>query len=329
MTMLDRMRRHKRLAEMEPCNRGGRVCPALHPELPAQRDWRLRRHGHRNIIASVEGQTITVGQFRRIYRRRISLRQGLGGNIDNRLLKQIEMNRRILQRLIDEEAALAEAHCLGISTSDEEVRARILALPAFQENGQFIGDTRYRQLLQMSDPPRRPSEFEEEVRRSLTLGKLQGALTDWMTVSEAEVTAEYKKRNEKVKLAVVSFPADKFLTETTATDADPQQFEQHKNDYRIPEKRKVRYALLDLQAIRNRTVVTPQDVQRYYEDNEQQYTTPEQVKASHILLKTEGKDDATVKKQAEDLLAKFKGGADFAEARDGSFRRRQQQGQGW
>ena len=115
-----------------------------------------------------------------------------------------------------------------------------------------------------------------------------------MTVSEAEVTAEYKKRNEKVKLAVVSFPADKFLTETTATDAEiSQQFEQHKNDYRIPEKRKVRYAMLDLQAIRNRTVVSPQDVQRYYEDNEQQYTTPEQVKASHILLKTEGKDDAT------------------------------------
>ncbi len=35
-------------------------------------------------------------------------------------------------------------------------------------------------------------------------------------------------------------------------------------------------------------------------------------RASHILLKTEGKDDAAVKKQAEDLLAKVKGGADFA-----------------
>ena len=169
--------------------------------------------GTRDVIASVEGQTITVGQFRRIYQQQIqAYRRAYGGNIDDRLLKQMGIDRRILQQLIDEEAALAEAHRLGIATSDEEVRARILALPAFQENGQFIGDTRYRQLLQMSDPPRRPSEFEEEVRRSLTLGKLQGALTDWMTVSDADVTAEYKKRNEKVKLAVVSFPADKFLT---------------------------------------------------------------------------------------------------------------------
>src|SRR4026209_1450910 len=68
-----------------------------------------------------------------------------------------------------------------------------------------------------------------------------------------------------------------------------------------------------MQAIRNRTQVSPQDVERAYEDNQQQYSTPEQVRASHILLKTEGKDDAAVKKQAEDLLAKVNGGADFAQ----------------
>jgi len=97
------------------------------------------------------------------------------------------------------------------------------------------------------------------------------------------------------------------------TDAEvSSHFEAHKETYRIPEKRKIKYALVDLQAIRQRTNVSAQDVQRYYEDNKQQYAKPEQVRASHILLKTEGKDDAAVKKQAEDLLAKIKGGADFA-----------------
>ena len=78
------------------------------------------------------------------------------------------------------------------------------------------------------------------------------------------------------------------------------------------EKRKIKYALIDLQGLRQRTTVSAQDLQRYYDDNQQQYSTPEQVRASHILLKTEGKDDAAVKKQAEDVLAKVKGGADFA-----------------
>ena len=311
MTMLDRMRRHKNWLKWSLAIV---VVAFILLYIPNFLRARGEVAGSRDVVASVDGQTITVAQFRRIYQQQMqAYRRSYGGQIDERLLKQMGIDRRILQQLIEEEAALSEARRLGITASDEEVRARILALPAFQENGQFIGDDRYRQLLQMSDPPRRPGEFEEEVRRSLTLSKLQGALTDWMTVSDADVAAEYKRRNEKVKLAVVSFPADKFLSETTATDAEiGKHFEDHKNDYRVPEKRKVKYAVLDLQAIRNRTQVSAQDVQRYYEDNEAQFSTPEQVRASHILLKTEGKDDAAVKKQAEDLLAKVKGGADFA-----------------
>ena len=76
--------------------------------------------------------------------------------------------------------------------------------------------------------------------------------------------------------------------------------------------RKIRFISIDTQKLRERVAVTPSDVERYYNDNIDQYSTPEQVRASHILLKTEGKDDAAVKKQAEDLLAKIKGGADFA-----------------
>ena len=94
--------------------------------------------------------------------------------MDEQLLKQLGIDQRIVQQMIEEEAALAEAERLGITASDEEVRARILALPAFQENGQFIGDERYRQLLQMQNPPMRPGEFEEEVRRSMIAREAAG-----------------------------------------------------------------------------------------------------------------------------------------------------------
>lgn len=312
MTMLDRMRRHKNWLKWSLAIV---VVAFVLLYIPNFLTTQPGTAGGQDVVASVDGRTISVTQFRRVYNQQMqAYRQAYGGNLDARLLKQMGIDRRILQQLIDEEASLSEAKRLGITTSDEEVRGRILALPAFQQNGQFIGDERYRQMLQMADPPRRPAEFEEEVRRSLTLAKLQGALTDWMTVSDADATAEYKRRNEKVKLAVVSFPADKFTAETTATDEEvAKHFEDRKNDYRIPEKRKVKYAVLDLQAIRDRMKVSPEDVQRYYEDNEGQYSTPEQVRASHILLKTEGKEDAAVKKQADDLLAQIKKGADFAQ----------------
>ncbi len=36
----------------------------------------------------------------------------------------------------------------------------------------------------MQNPPMRHEEFEEQVRRGITIEKLQGALTDWITVGE-------------------------------------------------------------------------------------------------------------------------------------------------
>jgi len=70
--------------------------------------------------------------------------------------------------------------------------------------------------------------------------------------------------------------------------------------------------LLDLDQARVKTVVPVADVQKFYNDNIAQFQTPEQIRASHILLNTAGKDEAAVRKQAEELLQKIKAGADFA-----------------
>jgi peptidyl-prolyl cis-trans isomerase D len=312
MTMLDRMRRHKNWLKWSLAIVVVAFVALYIPSF--MQNESLDGASNYGVVATVEGRDITVGRFRRVYQQQIqAYRNAYGGNMDDRLLRQLGIDQRIVQQLIEEEAALAEAGRQGITATDAEVRARILALPAFQENGQFIGNDRYRQLLEMQNPPIRPSEFEQEVRRSVILEKLRGALTDWITVADADVTAEFNRRNEKVKLAVVLVAADKLKEGVVVSDAEvATHFESNKEKYRIPEKRKIKYALIDRQAIQQRTNVSAQEVQRYYDDNQQQYATPEQVRASHILLKTEGKDDAAVKKQADDLLAKVKGGADFA-----------------
>ncbi|CAN5657804.1 peptidyl-prolyl cis-trans isomerase [soil metagenome] len=311
MTMLDRMRRHRNWLKWSLALV---VLAFILLYIP---DFLRGSNGAglNDAVATVDGRDITVNQFRRAYQRQMQqYRASYGAQMDERLLKQLGIDQRIVQQLVEEEAAVAEARRLGISASDQEVTQRILAIPAFQENGQFIGFDKYRQMLAVQEPPVKENEFEEQVRRSITVEKLQAALTNWITVPESEIAAEFKKRNEKVKLAVVSFPVDKFRANVQATDAEVSAwFDGHTADYRMPEKRKVRYALVDVQAARDRITVTQQDVQRSYEDNQQQYSTPEQVRASHILLHTEGKDDAAVKKQAEELAKQARAGADFAE----------------
>jgi peptidyl-prolyl cis-trans isomerase D len=312
MTMLDRMRRHKSWLKWSL----GLVCLAFVifyiPDF-------LRGSGadaaSTDAVAIVEGQPIKAEEFRRTYQTQLqAYRSAYGSNMSEQLLKQLGVDQQILQQMVDERAALSEAERLNVSVSDEEVRARILAIPSFQENGAFIGEERYRQLLQMQNPPISTTDFEESVRRSLVVEKLRTAVTEWLAISDKEVEQEYRRRNEKVKLAVVTFLADSFKPDVTASDAEVSSyFEAHKDSFKIPEKRKIRYLLVDLDAIRAKIVVSQADIEHAYNENINQYETPEQIRASHILLKTEGKDDAEVKGRAEALLKQAKAGADFAE----------------
>ena len=312
MTMLDRMRRHRDWLKWSL----GLVCVAF--VLFYIPDF-LRGNGadaaSSDTIAKVEGREITSADFRRTYQAQLqAYRSAYGGNMSDQLLKQLGIEQQILQQMVDERAALAEAERLGIKVSDEEVRQRIFAMPAFQESGGFIGEARYQQLLRMQRPPMVASEFEDNVRRGLSVEKLRGSLTDWLSVNDADLEKEYRRRNDKVKLAVVSFTADSFRTQVTASDAEvAAYFEGHKTDFKIPEKRKIRYLLIDIDGLRAKTVVPAADIEREYNNNSEQYTTPEQVRASHILLKTEGKDDAAVKAKAEDVLKQARAGGDFAE----------------
>ncbi|HET9704856.1 MAG TPA: peptidyl-prolyl cis-trans isomerase [Vicinamibacterales bacterium] len=311
MTMLDRMRRHKgwlkwSLALVVLTFVVFYIPDFFTPSIGASPS---------EVLAEVEGEPITVGTFQRRYAAQVNAyRNAYGGQLNDQLLKQLGIDRQILQQLIDEEAMVAESVRQGITVSDVEIRERILALPGFQENGKFIGEQRYRTLLQMQNPPMTTAEFERSLRRALQIEKLRNAVTGWMSVSDADVAGEYRRRNEKVKLEVVPITAESLKNEVSVTDAEvTAYFDTSKEKYRIGEKRKVKYAIVNVDQVRSTIVVPEADIQAFYTQNLQQYQTPAQVRASHILFKIEGKDEKVVRAQAEDVLKKVKApGADFA-----------------
>src|SRR5690606_16980064 len=118
-------------------------------------------------------------------------RQAYGNGINDAMIRQLGIDQQVLGQLIDQQATIAEAQRLGLRASDAEVRQRIMELPAFQENGVFIGEQRYRQLLRLQRPPLSTTEFEDEVRSSILLDKLRATLTEWITVSDAEADEEF------------------------------------------------------------------------------------------------------------------------------------------
>src|ERR1700747_561291 len=127
MTMLDKMRRHRNWLKWSL----GLVCLAFIifyiPDF-------LRGSGadaaSGDTIAKVEGQDITTGECRRTYQAQLqAYRSAYGSNMSEQLLKQLGVEQQILQQMVDERAALAGSHRLGIHVSDEEVRQRIFTTP--------------------------------------------------------------------------------------------------------------------------------------------------------------------------------------------------------
>lgn len=312
MTMLDRMRRHKGWLKW---SLGVVVVTFVLLYVPAF----LRGTGGdgtslTDALAAVDGHEVSVGDYRRAYDTQVAaMRANAGGDVDDNMLKQLQVPQRIVQQLLDQQAMLAQADRLGLRVSDGELRARIMKMPNFQENGQFIGEARYRQLLDMQRPPLTEADFEAEMRTNLLAEKLQAAVTGWMRVTDAEVDDQYRKTNEKVKVDLALFTATQYRANIQPTDAElSAQFSAHTDQYKMPEKRRVRYLSIDAQALKAKQTVTPQEIQQRYQQNAAMYSTPEQVRASHILFKTDGKNDDAQKKKAQDVLAKVKAGGDFA-----------------
>ena len=311
MTMLDRMRRHKGWLKWSLALVVLAFIVLYFPEFvgPAQT---LRPSGDR--LATIDSRFVSVADFRRRYMAQVqAYRNSYGGNLTDELLQQMQVPQQVLQQMIQEKAEISEAERAGITVSDAEVRAQIMAIPGLQENGQFIGEQRYRQLLAQQTPAITPADFEQSVREGLMLDKFRAGLTEWMAVSDAELETEYKRRNEKVVLDVVAILADNFKTQVTPSDAEiSAHFDANKENYRVPDRRKIKFVRISPADLAAKVKVTREDVERNYNARIGTYTTPEQIRASHILLTTEGKEDAAVRAQAEQVLKEVKAGGDFA-----------------
>jgi peptidyl-prolyl cis-trans isomerase D len=315
MTMLDRMRRHKGWLKWSLALV---VLAFIVFYIPSFLDDPTVGVGvgaaPGEVVADVDGRTVTVAQFRQRYNAQIqAYRSAYGGQVSDQLLRQLGIEQQILQQMIDEQAALIEAERHDIEVSDEELAQQIFAMPGLQENGRFIGEQRYELILRSQVPPMTKAMFEENLRRGLMIDKLRAALTDWMAVSDGDVEREFRQRNERVRLQVVALTAEAFRDKVTVDDPDvASYFEQRKESYRVGEQRKVRMLLLDREEAAKRVVIPATEIQRFYNNNINLYQTPEQVRASHILLNVAGKDEEAVRKQAETVLQQVKAGGDFA-----------------
>jgi peptidyl-prolyl cis-trans isomerase D len=264
-----------------------------------------------DVVAKIGDQTVTladINQQLNEIRRNNPVPRQMEGLYANQILKQLVFQKEIEY----------EAKRLGITVSDKERADRIRQyLPTAFNGDSFVGMDAYsrevQQRFQMTVP-----EFEERIRTSLIDEKFHKLLTDGISVSPAEIQQEFRFENEKIKIAYATARPEDLAAKINPDESEIKAYyDQNKSKFVMPEKRVVRFGLLDLNQLRQSVTVTDDELKAAYQQNIQQYEVPDRVHAEHILLMTVGKTDAEVvevKNKAEDILTQArKKGANFEE----------------
>lgn len=277
----------------------------------------------KGVLAKIGTQEVTVTDVDQAAQR--IGRQEFKGNVPAALVPMLK--RSAADQLITQKALIVEAERMGFKVTDAELRDTLHKGQFGQilfPNGQYIGDQQYAMFVNsqfnMSIP-----QFQNELKMSLLLRKLQSAVEGPVSVSNQDITDEFKRENTKVKFDYAVLSLDDLMKDIHPTDAELQAYyDQHKAEYNnsIPEKRQVRYVVIDNAKLANEVQVSNADLQNYYRDHEDQYRVPEQVNVRHILIKTptpgpDGKVDPNAvkaaEKKAEDVLVQLRAGGNFAE----------------
>src|SRR6266851_5554835 len=235
----------------------------------------------------------------------------------NQIPRQLESlyARQILNQLIFQKEIEYEAKRLGITVSNQERADRIRQfLPTAFNGDTFVGLDRYAAEVQARFQMTVPL-FEEAIRQSLLQDKFRRLVTDGISASPQELQDEFRYRNEKVKLDYALIKPEDLQAKITPDEAEIKAaYEKNKTKYQVPEKRIARFALIDLNQLRQSAQISDDELRLQYQQNIQQYQLPNRVHVQHILLMTVGKTDAEVeeiRQKAEDVLKQAKKGAKF------------------
>lgn len=270
-------------------------------------------------VAKVDGDPITVTEVQRTAQN-MAQQQRYPAQFVPFLMPQAA------EILIKQKAVLDEARRMGLGVSDEELRG-FLHKGQFGEvlfpKGVYVGDDQYQNFVQSQFNMTVP-QFEEELKKSIEIQKLRNVVEASATVADSEIETLVRQQQTKAKFDYVAISLQDVEKNINPSDAELRAwFEAHKDQFKdsIPEKRKVRYVVIDGSKLPG-VQPTEQDIQGYYNQHKAEYQIPETSKVRHILVKTpepgadgkvDPKADAAAKAKAEEYLKQAKSGGNFAE----------------
>ena len=246
------------------------------------------RHHASNIsgsAAEVNGEIISLKDFQQEENKISQFYSQIYGGQFDASKERVRLRSEALNNLVAQELASQAAEKEGIFATDAEVRHIITSeIPDFKRDGGFQSDT-YKAILAANRMT--PSEFERKVRQQIKTQRSRQLFEAALAPSELQKKMDQNLKSMQIDLDYVVISSGEFARKHPVTEA---QIRQKMSDSAFAKK-----------------------VQDYFKSHEAEFSSPEQVKASHILIRSTGDaaEDAKAKAKAEAILKRL-GKEDFS-----------------
>jgi len=274
-------------------------------------DAYFNNSGTGGAVAKVGSASISDLEYSQALRQaQEKMREMMRNNPDPSVLNSPQFKESVLNELVDRRVALNQARKSGLAVSAPDLQKVIIQFEVFRdESGKFSVD-RYRQLLRnqgMSE-----AAFEDDLRNGVMLGQAQNVYAGSAFIPDSVVERLLRIREQEREVSQVVFNPAEYIKQIKVSAADVEKYyADHSSEFQIPERVKVDYVVLSVDAAERSVQVTDDELKKIYEESkEARFATPEERHASHILIAapaTASADEKTkAKAAAEDIYKQVK-----------------------
>ena len=266
--------------------------------------------GNETTVAKVDGRKITRNEWDLAQRDQIERVRRQMPNVDAKLFDTPEMKRQSLDAVVRERVLLAAADKLHLTTTDERLQRLFVSDPQFaflrNSDGSVNKDA-------LSAQGMSSEMFAQRLRQDLSLRQVAQGITGTVFAPLGATNAALDAMFQQREVQVQQFATKDLAAKVAPTDADIEAY--YKNpanaaQFVAPEVANIEYVVLDLESLKKGITVSADDLQKYYTENAQRYTSTEERRASHILVKVDAgassADRAKARSKAEGLLVDVK-----------------------
>ena len=268
--------------------------------------------GRAKVVAKVDGQDIGQAEWDNAHRQQVErLRQQMP-NIDAKLLDSDAARASTLENLVRERVMMAEAQRAHIDVPDSRVGREIQNLPELarlkRPDGSFDVAT-YKAMLEAQGMT--PTMFEQRLRQELRSQQVMRGITNSALATPAVVGSALDALLQRRDIRYARFDLKDYLAKVSPTDADIEAYyKAHEAEFKAPEEASIEYVVLSLDALKKDAAAPEKELRDYYEANIARYTSAEERRARHILVKADKDAAADIKQKAkaraEALLAEVR-----------------------